>query len=478
MINKNIIGLFKKTKVFLIGDIMLDRYVFGKVNRISPEGPVPIFLANNMKDMLGGSGNVLSNLVSLGTDAFYLSLIGNDNNGVRIKKLLKKLNFKNYKLILDPTRKTTVKTRYISNSQQIIRIDEENTENIVGKIENELIRKIDTFIKKKDVVIISDYNKGVITKRVSEYIIKKANSLKIPVIIDPKKKDFNIYKNATLITPNQLEASEVTQMKLKNNIDTDACGKLIIKKYNIDRVLITRGEKGLSLISKKSSIHSPTTSKEVFDVSGAGDTVLAVIASCLTNKIEEKKILDLANKAAGKVIAKIGTSTISIEELIGDNLNLQKNKILDIKSLCQQIKKDKNKGLKIGFTNGCFDILHYGHIHCIEKSKQNCDKLIVALNSNKSVKLLKGKNRPINDELYRAMVLASLQSCDYVTIFNEKTPLKTIMKIKPDLITKGGDYKNKKIVGESEIKKWGGKVIKLKFVEGLSSSKLISKLEK
>ena len=198
MTTKNIFNFFKKTKVCLIGDIMLDRYVFGKVSRISPEAPVPIFLANNSKEMLGGSGNVLSNLISLGTDTIYLSLTGKDTNGNKIKKLLKKLNFKNYNLILDPSRKTTVKTRYISNSQQIIRVDEENPENISKNIENHLIKKLDTFIKNRDVIIISDYNKGIITKRVCEYIINKGNSLKIPIIIDPKYQ-FQVLKNADLI---------------------------------------------------------------------------------------------------------------------------------------------------------------------------------------------------------------------------------------------------------------------------------------
>ena len=456
---------------------MLDRYVFGKVNRISPEAPVPVFLANNSKEMLGGSGNVLNNLISLGTTTFYLSLIGKDDNGIIIKKLFKKSNFTNYKLIIDPSRKTTVKNRYISNSQQIIRVDSENTESIVTKIENKLIKHIDINIKNKDVIIISDYNKGIITKRVSEYIISKGNTLKIPIIIDPKNKNFNIYKNATLITPNQLEASEVTQMQLQNNIETETCGKIIMKKYNIDKVLITRGDKGLSLISKKASVHSPTTTKEVFDVSGAGDTVLAVVAACLPNNIDEKKVLALANKAAGKVIAKIGTGAISIKELTENAINLPKSKILDIKSLCMKIKKDKNKGLKIGFTNGCFDILHYGHIDYLEKSKKHCDKLIVAINSDKSVKNLKGKKRPINDQVKRSRILSSLQCCDYIIVFNEKTPLSIIKKIRPDLITKGGDYKNKKIAGESEVKKWGGSVLKLEFIQGFSSSNLISKLE-
>ena len=478
MLTNNIINLFKKTKVFLVGDIMLDRYVFGKINRISPEAPVPIFLTESSKEVLGGSGNVLSNLISLGTRTSYLSVIGKDENGNKIKKLLKKLNFKSYNLIEDQFRKTTVKTRYISNSQQIIRVDEESSNGLLKKVENQFIKKIDKLLKGKDVIVISDYNKGLLTRKICEYIIKKGNLLKIPTVIDPKNENFSIYKNSTLVTPNQLEASKISNINIISNYDTEKCGKMIMKKYNIKNVLVTRGDKGLSLISKKSSLHSPTISKEVYDVSGAGDTVLAVIASCLPNKIEDTKVLTLANKAAGKVIAKIGTSPISLQDLFDSDLKTNNNKVFDIKTLCKKLDQDRKKGLKIGFTNGCFDVLHYGHISCIEKSRQYCDKLIVALNSDSSVKKLKGKNRPINNEFYRSKLISSLASCDYVIIFNEKTPLSIIKKIKPDLITKGGDYKNKKIVGEDEVKKWGGIVISLDFIKGLSSTKVIDKLNK
>jgi D-beta-D-heptose 7-phosphate kinase/D-beta-D-heptose 1-phosphate adenosyltransferase len=478
MLANNIIKLFKKTKVFLIGDIMLDRYVFGRVSRISPEAPVPIFLKESFREVLGGSGNVLNNLASLGTKTSYLSIIGNDENGKKIKRILKSLNISNYILTTDKSRKTTIKTRYISNSQQIIRVDEELTDNISRKIENELIKKIDKLLKNKDVIVISDYNKGLITKKLCEYIINKGNLLKIPIIIDPKNENFNIYKNATLITPNQLEASKISQMHVVSDKETERCGKTIMKKYNIKNVLVTRGEKGLSLISRKESLHSPTISKAVYDVSGAGDTVLAVIASCIPNNIDKIKTLTLANKAAGKVIGKVGTSSITLQELFNNEITSSSNKIFDIKLLCEKLKRDREKGLKIGFTNGCFDVLHYGHLSYIERSRQHCDKLIIALNSDSSVKKIKGKNRPINNQLYRAKILSSLEFCDYVIIFNEKTPLSIIKKIKPDLITKGGDYKNKKIVGEDEVKKWGGIVISLDFIKGLSSTKVIDKLNK
>ena len=221
--------LFKKTKVFLIGDIMLDQYIFGNVNRISPEAPVPIFLKDKSKEMLGGSGNVLSNLISLGTNTFYLSIVGKDDNALKVRKLLNKLKPKNYYLLSEKKRKTTVKTRYIVNSQQIIRVDEEDSAFINKNLEDRLIKKIDSYIMGKDVAVISDYNKGIITERISKYVIKKSNALNIPVIIDPKNEDFNIYRNATLITPNQLEVSKVTKLKAKSDKDAEACGKTIIK---------------------------------------------------------------------------------------------------------------------------------------------------------------------------------------------------------------------------------------------------------
>ena len=470
-----LLSLFKRTKALLVGDIMLDRYVFGKISRISPEAPVPVFLSNSNKEVLGGSGNVLSNLVALGVQTTYLTVVGKDHSTKKINKLLKGLSLRNKPyLFQENNRKTTTKTRYLSNNQQIIRIDEEKLENILKKTENEIIKKVRLFLKGKDVMIISDYNKGLVTNKLCQFLIKEAKSLKIPIIVDPKNNDFNIYRNATIITPNQLEASKVSQLNCNDDIQAEACGKVILKKYNINKVLITRGDKGLSLVSNKKTIHSPTISKEVYDVSGAGDTVLAVVSACLPNKVEDEKILKLANKAAGNVVGKIGTSPVSIKELFGNDKS--EEKILDIKSLSKKIKIDKSKGLKIGFTNGCFDILHYGHISYIEKSRLLCDKLIIAINSDKSVKLLKGKDRPINDQLKRAKVLASLQFCDYVTVFNEETPLSIIKKIKPHILTKGGDYLNKEIVGEKEIKKWGGEVLILDFINELSSTKLIKKL--
>ena len=463
----------ENTKALLIGDIMLDRYVFGKVNRISPEAPVPIFLSKDKKQVLGGAGNVFNNLVSLGVYTTLLTVLGNDNTGNYIKKNLKsKKKSKSY--IFTEKKITPTKTRYLVNGQQLIRVDEEATNKISSNANNFIINHFETQVSEHNVVVISDYNKGVFSKELIKKIIDISQKYKIPVIVDPKNKDFKIYKNCTLITPNQMEASQVTNLNCEKDLEAEQCGKYIIDNFKINNVLITRGEKGLSYINKKETIHSPTTKKEVFDVSGAGDTVLAIISICLANNILIKAALNLANQAAGIVVGKIGTSAITKNELFSDK-NVLLSKILNKQQLKKLIQVYKKNNIKIGFTNGCFDILHHGHVNYLEASKKLCDILIVGINSDSSVKINKGQGRPINNQNSRASVLASLNACDHIIVFNEKNPLKLIKLIEPDVLTKGGDYKESEIVGAKEIKKWNGEVNIIEFTKGASTTNTIKK---
>jgi D-beta-D-heptose 7-phosphate kinase/D-beta-D-heptose 1-phosphate adenosyltransferase len=464
----------ENTKALLIGDVMLDRYVFGKVNRISPEAPVPIFLSKDKKQVLGGAGNVFNNLVSLDVNTTLLTVLGNDVTASHIKKILKSEK-KSKSYIFTEKKISSSKTRYLVNGQQLIRVDEETSNEISYAATKFLLSHFKEQIKKHNVVVISDYNKGIFTKNLLKKIIALSKKYKIPVIVDPKNKDFNIYEKCTLITPNQLEISQVTNLNCDKDYEAEQCGKYIIENFKIRNVLITRGEKGLSYINKQQSIHSATTKKEVFDVSGAGDTVLAIISICLANNILIKDALNLANKAAGIVVGKIGTSAIKKNELFSCK-SMSYNKILNKKQLIKLIQIYKKKNIRIGFTNGCFDILHQGHVNYLEESKKLCDILIIAINSDISVKVNKGKNRPINDEKSRAKVLASLSFCDHIIIFNEKTPLKIINLIKPDIITKGGDYKESEIIGAKQIKKWNGKVNIIKFTKGASTTNIIKKL--
>ena len=463
------------TRALIIGDIMLDRYVIGDVNRISPEAPVPVFLSQGSKQVLGGAGNVYNNLISLGVKATLISIIGEDNFGNQIQKILKNKKNKKFYLYNEKNKPTTVKTRYSVKGQQLIRIDEEKTEKLSNLAYKFILNRFKKEILKHNVVVLSDYNKGIFNQKLTKELIKLCNKSKIPIIVDPKNKDFNIYKNATLITPNQLEASFVTNLPCNNNKETEICAKSIMDRYTIKKVLITRGSEGLSYIGKKETLHQPTKKIEVFDVSGAGDTVLAILSVCFSNKISIKNSLELANRAAGLVVGKLGTSTISLNELFKeDQLFINKKcSLLELKKIVADYKRKK---YKIGFTNGCFDILHIGHINYLEESKKLCDKLIVAINSDASIKKIKGKNRPINNQEDRAKILSVLSLCDHVIIFNQLTPIQLINSLKPDIITKGGDYKKKNVVGFNEIKKWKGKVHIINYTEGKSTTGILKKL--
>ena len=463
-----------RTKALVIGDIMLDRYVIGDVSRISPEAPVPVFLSQSNKHVLGGAGNVYNNLISLGVNATLISIIGEDNFGNQIQKILKKKNTKSY-LFKEKNKPTTIKTRYSVKGQQLIRVDEEKKDKLSDLAYKFILKSFKKEILKHNVVILSDYDKGIFNKKLTQELIKISNKLRIPIIVDPKNKDFNIYKNASFITPNKLEASFVSSLPCNNNIETEICAKSIMDMYTIKKVIITRGSAGLSYIGKNETIHQPTKKIEVFDVSGAGDTVLAVLSVCVSNKISIKKSLELANRAAGLVVGKLGTSTISLNELFKEE-QLSENKKCTLLKLKKIVTDYKRKKYKVGFTNGCFDILHIGHINYLEESKKLCDKLIIAINSDSSIKKIKGKNRPINNQEDRAKVLSALRLCDHVIIFNQLTPLKLINSIKPDIITKGGDYKEKNVVGYNEIKKWQGQVYIIPYTKGKSTTGILEKL--
>ena len=321
--------------VLLVGDVMLDKYVFGKVTRISPEAPVPVFLSKKNKEVLGGAGNVYNNLAKLGVRSTFISIIGKDNSGNRLRKLIKTNKMHTALFYEDNRRVTTTKTRYLANNQQIIRVDEEDGIKISKLAHKFIISNFRKKINKATVVIISDYNKGVITKDLMEEIIKISKSFKKPVIVDPKNKNFNFYKNAYLVTPNQLEASIVSGLDCDTNEEAEQCAKFIMNKFNIENIIITRGEKGLTFLNKKKVIHAPTRKIEVFDVSGAGDTVLAILAISISDNMDIDKVLYNANKAAGIVVGKIGTSAITKKEFLEASLINEKSKILTLKILAK-----------------------------------------------------------------------------------------------------------------------------------------------
>lgn len=463
---------FSKSSVLVIGDIMLDVYYFGEVSRISPEAPVPIVRILNRKNTLGGAGNTVKNIVGLGAKSYLVGTVGRDNNKNILNNLLDDLNVNAMLIEIDAP--TITKTRIISANQQILRLDFEE----IKKINNNIVMKIknnsERFIRKVQTIVISDYGKGMCTFGLCQYLINRANELKIPIVIDPKGQDWRKYKGSTIVTPNIRELSEVVGRNVLNNDkDIENYGLKILDKFDLKYLVITRSEKGISLISRKEIYHFETKAKEIFDISGAGDTVVGTISALLANDFNLIEAVKFANIAAGIVVSKFGTAPITYEEFL-DILNDNDNsKIVSINKLLSIVDDLRSKGKRIIFTNGCFDILHKGHIIYMKKAKKLGGILIVGMNSDDSARRLKGKDRPINNQESRAAVLASLEFVDYVITFDEDTPFNLIKDIKPDVLVKGGDYKIEEIVGREFAKE----VKIIPFVKDYSTSNIIKAIK-
>lgn len=458
----------------VIGDVMLDKYIFGEVNRISPEAPVPIVEKKSESFRMGGASNVAANLIGLGIKTVLSGVVGKDQNGETLKKLLKKNNI-NQQGLIKSSLSTTTKTRIIAGHQQIVRVDDEDINISISA--NHMKKILNLIIKKPSIVVLSDYAKGFLTENLTQKIIKQAKKLNIPILVDPKGNDIKKYVGATILTPNKREAFALTKLVTPDEDLLEKQLKKLCIKFDIGNIAMTQGDQGIKLVnSRKIDVIPATKLKKVFDVSGAGDTVIATLAAGLIGNLTIHKALELANIAAGVAIGKIGTVAIEGHEIINEidtEQTLQIHKIIAFNKLDDMLKNLRNKDLKIGFTNGCFDILHAGHVTYLEKAKSNIDFLILGLNSDSSVKKIKGAKRPIINQDDRARVLSSLEAVDAVVIFDEETPIKLIQKIKPNFLIKGSDYKLTEVVGYKEVTKWGGEVKLIELLEGKSSSKII-----
>ena len=463
-------------EIICLGDIILDTYCDGLVERISPEAPIPILkVESDKKKDLGGSGNVARNITAARNKCHLISIVGNDNNAEILRQLCKRTEELTFDLVVDKTRCTTVKQRFVSGNQQILRVDSESKENISNRIEDKILKRFLKKLKYVNVVIISDYKKGMLTKSLLKKIIDTCRVEKKIVIVDPKDKDFSIYSNANIITPNQKELFEATEPDLNvSDYSVEKLSKKIIKQYGFDTVITTRSSDGISVVNKNTKIlHLPSRAKEVFDVSGAGDTVVSYIASGIVRKLSLTDSVKEANEAAGVAVGRFGTTRVFREEI--ENRINKNSKICKLNELIEQIKVNKYK--RIGFTNGCFDLIHQGHIDYLKQSSEKCDFFILALNSDSSVKKIKGFSRPIVDQNERSEILAHYDFIDKIIIFNEKTPLNIIKKIKPQFLFKGDDYKISQVVGAKEIERWGGKVVLIKCIKGKSTSKIIERIK-
>ena len=464
--------MLNKGHVLVFGDIILDRYISGSVDRVSPEAPVPVLKPSNEEIRLGGAANVALNLSSLGSNTTLIGVTGKDESSTQIIDLLKKNNIK--KALSKSKHPTISKLRILASQQQLIRIDnEEEFSETDWQSSLSNYRKYIN-LKKNKVLIISDYEKG--TLRNIPLIIREAKKLKKIILVDPKGDDFSKYKSADIITPNFQEFERVVG-KVNSEPEITKKGKDLIKSLNLNSLLITRGSEGMTLLDKRNGKvvreDFPTEARDVFDVSGAGDTVIASIAAGLAGGFSLSESIRLANLAAGIVVGKSGTATVNQAELV-PYLGLAESYVSfnEVKVYSKDLHE---RGKKIVFTNGCFDILHAGHVEYLEAAKELGDKLIVAINTDRSVRKLKGSSRPVNTLAHRAKVLASLQCIDKVVFFDEDTPIKLIKAIRPDVLVKGGDYKLKDIVGHKEVSQSGGSVVTIPLVKGLSTSKIISK---
>ncbi|MBI4823745.1 MAG: D-glycero-beta-D-manno-heptose-7-phosphate kinase [Nitrospirae bacterium] len=423
---------FTKATVLVIGDIMLDKYHFGKVRRISPEAPVPVVKVEKSHFALGGAGNVAHNIAHLQGNAVLTGFVGRDNNRAILSELLDEAGVKS--ILVETEMPTITKVRVIGEHQQIVRLDFEEIGKINHRYTSEIMANAKKMVDKVNAIIISDYDKGVCSPDICRYIIKSANDNNVYIIVDPKGKDWDKYRGATVVKPNVKELSYIAGKEIANvDSEIEKYGMEVLNEYGVRHLLVTRSEKGMSLVSHHGVSHFPTEAKEVFDISGAGDTVVATLSVAIGCGLDLEASALLANKAAGIVVSKMGTATLEYEELIFSH-DRDSNKVVDVKRISKIVNDLRLKNKKIVFTNGFFDIIHKGHIAHLKEAEKLGDVLIVGMNSDASIKRLKGPEMPINNEKDRAEVLSALEYVDYICIFKEDTPDNLIQAIRPDVV--------------------------------------------
>ncbi|OGC36299.1 hypothetical protein A2311_01385 [candidate division WOR-1 bacterium RIFOXYB2_FULL_48_7] len=475
---KRFLPKFQGKKVLVFGDLMLDEHIWSRVSRISPEAPVPIADVQKITHVPGGCGNVAVNIAALGGSPILVGLIGKDSSGEKLMAALEKFNVPTQWLVVDANRPTILKSRIIAASQQIVRVDREDRSYVSPPLAGKLVRRLQEAINKADAVIISDYAKGAITEELCQKLIKMAQKKGLPVAVDPKGVDFTKYRGTTFITPNLKEAAIAARMAIFEEQSLNKAGKILLAQTKSKYVLITRGKDGMTLFDKKASTYIPAIPREVFDITGAGDAVIAALSLSLAAGAAAKDAAIIANHAGSVVVGKIGTAPCSLSELeVAMEGHEPVAKKIKLRSELSVIAKNlKTEGAKLVFTNGCFDILHLGHARYLREAKKLGDVLIVGVNSDSSVTALKGADRPYVSELERAEILASLECVDYVVIFSELRPDNLIKAIKPDIHVKGGDYKIDELPEKKLVESLGGKVVVIPPIKGRSTTNIVAKI--
>lgn len=474
---------FARLRVLCVGDLMLDDFVYGEVSRISPEAPAPVLAVSRSDLVVGGAGNVARNIAGLGATCVFVGLIGDDAAADILMRELREQDLIIPELVVDRSRPTTRKVRFVSDhfSTHLLRADWEVALPASADIEDLLIARARAALPDVEIVVLSDYAKGVLTRRVISEIIAAANDMGKPVIVDPKSADLAIYRGASLLTPNRKELAEATRMHAVSEEEVVEAALAALALAGGEALLVTRSEHGMSLVLADGAAHHvPAFPVKVRDVSGAGDTVAAVMACCRAAGADWADAMRIANAAASVVVGKPGTASVSVDELRARVLPhaslAAEEKIASTEAaLDAKLQRWRREGLRVGFTNGCFDLLHPGHIRVLTAARASCDRLIVGLNSDASVRRLKGSSRPLQSERARAEVLAALEAVDLVTVFHEDTPLQLIARVRPAVLVKGGDYTPDQVVGRDIVEAEGGEVVIVDLLAGASTTSLVAR---
>jgi D-beta-D-heptose 7-phosphate kinase / D-beta-D-heptose 1-phosphate adenosyltransferase len=480
-----VLDQFERKRVLVVGDVMLDRFVYGHVTRISPEAPAPVIETSGPLDVVGGSGNVVRNIVSLGAACEIVAVIGRDEAAQSVRAHLTAMKVSTDGLIEVEGRVTTVKTRFVAylHNTHLLRADTEETTPVGQKVEDAIVAAVQSRVSSVDVVILSDYAKGVLTPRVIAAAIAAARRARKPIVVDPKGLDYARYRGATALTPNVAELAQALRHPVKNDeAVVRAAARALANEVECESVLVTRGERGALIASRDGEAASfDATARRVVDVSGAGDTVVASFALALVSEAGNRNAARLANVAAGVVVAKRGTSQVTASELRDLLLSRphfeMREKIKDTEAVEDCVAAWRQDGLTIGFTNGCFDLIHPGHVQLLCEARSRCDRLIVGLNSDASVKRLKGATRPVQPETARSIVLAGLAFVDAVVLFADETPIELITRIRPDILVKGADYRIDQVVGHEIVESYGGRVVLVDLLPDSSTTLIIDRLK-
>jgi D-beta-D-heptose 7-phosphate kinase/D-beta-D-heptose 1-phosphate adenosyltransferase len=480
---QHLLGLAPGRRVACVGDLMVDRYVYGDVTRVSPEAPVPVLKRNRELVMLGASGNVARNVAALGGEVSLVGLVGGDAEGHEALRLVgDEFGVEGY-LVTDADRPTTLKTRFVSGGQQLLRVDLEAARPVSGDVEQRLVRTIRDAAKGAGAILLSDYGKGVVTDAVIAVCREAAAQSGGKLVVDSKARSFARYGPVDLIKPNAAELANATDLPTETDPQIEVALVRALELWETKAILVTRASKGISLAVRGEAVrHFPTAAREVFDASGAGDTTLAALGLALAADASLEDAIAFAQLASGVAVGKIGTATVSPDELVEAAISAHfapaEAKVATASRMVEEVARWRAKGLRIGFTNGCFDILHKGHVAYLAQARTWCDRLIVGLNSDESVRALKGEGRPVNDLESRALVLAGLGGVDLVVPFEEATPVKLIEAAKPDVLIKGADYTEDQVVGGDLVKSWGGEVKLAEIVEGYSTTAAIARMSR